>query len=394
MKKFKVLFFFLLMILGWWCGNNQSSTSQSSSTSGSKNLENVVLPIQDHFKFVFDELIEILMKSKGWDLSSIFDEQESLEDEDDVVYAYFCSKIGNEQINQKIKNWIHKDENKKSFLSYFTQQADVLKLDLIKQELADINTQASDNLKRYVCYFGLALSCNLENEEMTRCLKFILEIKEEGEPFILLLKLMLLELSKDHCVISKIVKEYFSGKFDDYLILLWKDSEIPLNFKLKLAEVLKKLEPTLWDEKGKDWVKAAFQDYQEFFQIEPFSVNLINQDLLNAQKEWISEELTPKIIEFRLWQKWRSEKMLESIFVQIFSKDHLEILKNYIQNQNELEKNLEEIFLFFHKDLRPVVEQWVRRLKQDLEQTSDDEKENILILALFSPSVCEITFGF
>jgi len=101
--------------------------------------------------------------------------------------------------------------------------------------------------------------------------------------------------------------------------------------------------------------------------------------LLDAQKKWILEEFRPRMFEFRLWQKLRKpEKMPEFIFGQIFSEDHLNILKDYIQRQNKPEECLVDILLFCHEDLRPVVKKWVEKLKQNLKQISDNEKEEKL----------------
>jgi len=188
MKKFKVVFFFLLMIPGWWCENDQSSTSQksstlgsqNSSTSGPQNSKNAVLQAQeDHFEFIFNKVKRILIKFKKQSLPSVFDEKKPLKGEYDVFHAYCCSKIGNQQIHQKIRNWIYKTNNKEKFLSYFTALAS----DLTKNQFSKFSRQPF----LIIFFFDLALSFDLEDEKISGFFESLIK-KEERE--ILLLKLI------------------------------------------------------------------------------------------------------------------------------------------------------------------------------------------------------------
>jgi len=108
------------------------------------------------------------------------------------------------------------------------------------------------------------------------------------------------------------------------------------------------------------------------------SNHLGGQYLFYAQEDWIDKELAPRIIKFQLWQKLRkSEKMLATIFGKIFSKGHLNIFKNYIQNQDVLKGTLAAI-LYCHKNLRPAVKQFMKKLKQELKKVPADELMNFL----------------
>jgi len=361
-------------LTSWWCKNNQCSTDQS---------ENITFQTQKHFQFVFDKVIKILMKFKG---QSIFDKK-FLENDQDVLYAYCCSKISNEQIHQKIGNWI--TSNQEKFLGYFTARAKKPNA-MIKELLRSFY-----NFIRFISYFDLALSFNLEDEKISQCVASILKKKETEIPPLLLFKLILLGVEKNHHTAYKRIEGHFFKKFDHYLLLLrndqfWQNNNIPSSTKLRPARVLKQLKLTEWEKQG--WEKAAFKDYEKSFSIKPFSnvSNLVDQNLLDAQKKWIFEELEPRIVEFRLWQKLRFEKMPTSIFRQIFSQDHLKILKNYIQSQNKPEACINDIGLFCHQDLYPDIKQWVRNLKKRLKQIPDNKKEASLINILIFLSISKI----
>jgi len=352
---------------GWWCG--KSSTSQKSSTSGSQNSKNSM------FELVFNGVAETLMHFKRL---SIFNEDNTLQNDDDVFYAYYCSKIGNQEIREKIKNWICKKNNKKRFLRYFTERANPNNPDLIEKEVV----KNSNNFICFMIYFDFALFCNLKNKDVTQCLTFIL--RKEKIIYLLLLQLNLLEIEKNSLITDKSIKRHFEEKFDHYFPLLqndqfWQSKGNLSGTKLRLAQVLKQSRPTRW--KNEKWEEVTFQKYKEPFSRNAFSHSNdpSDQNLLDAQKKWILEEFRPRMFEFRLWQKLRKpEKMPEFIFGQIFSEDHLNILKDYIQRQNKPEECLIDILLFCHEDLRPVVKKWVEKLKQNLKQISDNEKEEKL----------------
>ena len=390
MKKFKVVFFFLLMIPGWWCENDQSSTSQksstlgsqNSSTSGPQNSKNAVLQAQeDHFEFIFNKVKRILIKFKKQSLPSVFDEKKPLKGEYDVFHAYCCSKIGNQQIHQKIRNWIYKTNNKEKFLSYFTALAS----DLTKNQFSKFSRQPF----LIIFFFDLALSFDLEDEKISGFFESLIK-KEERE--ILLLKLILVELvkAKNSPLADQSIKDHFNEKLSNYYLPLLRNShKLSLSLKIKLAQLLKKLKLTDW--KREDWEKAAFLEYERFFRTNPFlnSRKCLSQNFINAQKKWISEKLRPGMIEFQLWQKLRgSEEMPESIFGQIFSQDHLKILKDYIQNNPE--ECFQDMILFCHKDLHPAVKQWVGKLKK----IPNDKKEEELIHLLGTISVLKVLLGF
>jgi len=321
------------------------------------------------FQLIFNKVAEILMDPKRL---SIFNEDSTLQDDDDVFYAYYCFKVGDEEIRKKIKNWIFKINNQGKFLSYFHDRAK--QSNLIKE---DIEAKI-ENFIRAIIYFDVALSCNLKNEDVTQCLTFILGGKKT--PTLLLLQLKLLEIEKNSPFIDKSIEKHFEREFNCYFPLLKNDQfckrEKNLSHvKLILAFVLKK--STNWKEE--DWESAAFQEYRDSFSI----LNHPNdQALLDAKskRKWIEDELGPRLTEFRLWQKLRgSEKMLESIFGQIFSQDHLKILESYIQNQDKPEEYLLDVLLFYHEDLGSATKQWIEKLEQNLKKIPDSTREGRLI---------------
>jgi len=136
-----------------------------------------------------------------------------------VLNAYCYSKIGDEQIHQRIKNWILKTSNQEKFLSYFTQRADVHNPDLIKKELDDTNIiEARNQFSCCIGYFDLALSCSLKNEEITQCLEFILE-KEETAP-LLLLKLKPPEVAENHRTAHQNIYKRIENHFFENLMII------------------------------------------------------------------------------------------------------------------------------------------------------------------------------
>ena len=54
-----------------------------------------------------------------------------------------------------------------------------------------------------------------------------------------------------------------------------------------LFQVLKQLNPTDWEKEGWKWEEVAFEDYEQFFSIEPFSNlgNLVGKNLIDAQEK-------------------------------------------------------------------------------------------------------------
>jgi len=218
-----------------------------------------------------------------------------------------------------------------------------------------------------VIHFDVALSCNLKNEDVTQCLKFILEGKKTV--YLISIQLMLLKIEKNSPITDKSIEKHFEREFDCYFSLLQNDpfwSDNVIFGKLVLAQVLK--QSTNW--KRENWEDAAFQEYIDRFSRNAFSsLDYLNdQDSLDAKKNWINCELGPRIIEFQLWQKLReSEKIPEFIFEQIFSQNHLKILEDYIQNQSDLEENLDAL-LFCHEHLRLALEQWMEKLNQNLKK--------------------------
>jgi len=312
-----------------------------------------------------------------------------------AIWVNFSPSIGNQRIREKIKNWIGKTHNQERFLNYFNDRAK--DSNFVEKELKFNNFR---NIPCFIVYFDVALFCNLKNKDVTQFLKSILEekiLKEKKGNELLLLQFNLLEIEKNSLITNKSIEKHFEEEFNDYFSLLkadqfWKGSgdQDRLNVKLMLARVLKQSSLTKWE--NEKWEEAAFQKYKESFPMKPFSSSgsLASQNLIDAQREWIFEELGPRIKKFRLWKKLRgSEKMPKFIFRQIFSQNHLNILKDYIQNQDAPE-GLETILLC-DEDLRPLVEQWVEKLNQKFKQLSGGEKEgklrrflNFLIILKFS----------
>ena len=95
-------------MMGWWCENNKFS----HSFSGFKNSKNSIFQIRNNFHFIFNQVKEILVKCKGQDFPSIFNEERPFKNENDVYHAYCCFKIGNQRVRQKIENWIISNQKK------------------------------------------------------------------------------------------------------------------------------------------------------------------------------------------------------------------------------------------------------------------------------------------
>src|SRR6185503_10549458 len=93
------------------------SHCNSENSFGSQNAKNSMFQIQNNFCSVFEQVKEILEKLKKNNLPSVFDEGKPPKIAFDVYYAYSCLKIGNQQIRQKIENWIN--SNQSEFLNYF-----------------------------------------------------------------------------------------------------------------------------------------------------------------------------------------------------------------------------------------------------------------------------------
>jgi len=368
-------------MIGWLCRNDQSSNSQSSSTSGSQTpKKNVMLQAKDHFRFVFNEFKKILNSRKN----PIFDENWSMIES--VIYGYYCCQIGNQQMNEKIKKRVLNNESihREKFLSYFTQR--VSRPSLIEDELNDEDHFFNflcdyGHLDHYVAYFYFASFLDLdhrENKEINQCLELILDEKKIEESNLLVLRLSLLDatrLDEKKNGIHEKVKNHFHDNFDDYFKILTSNSGVGFT-KLKLANVLKKVKPADWG--NKNWEKEVSKKYKKPFQTQPFlnSSNLVGQNLFNAQREWINDELEPKIWELWLWQELGYKKISKFFFEEIFSKDHLKILENCIRDKNNPQKLANIVALCFHESLRPAVQDWIANLKK----IQNDEKKIWIVL--------------